>query len=61
MLILERKIDERIRVTMGGIEVWIQIVEVRYGRVKVGIDAPREAVIQREEIIVETEGSNQAA
>lgn len=47
MLVLSRKKDERI-VIGGGIT--ITIVEVRGDKVRVGIDAPRDVPVHREEV-----------
>ena len=47
MLVLTRKIGENIRV---GDLVKITILEVRSGQVKLGIEAPRDVPVHREEI-----------
>ena len=49
MLVLTRKIGEVI--TIDG-DIKIQIVQVRGQQVRVGIDAPRDKKIQREELRV---------
>ncbi|HTI50852.1 MAG TPA: carbon storage regulator [Planctomycetaceae bacterium] len=46
MLVLARKLNEALRV---GEEVRITVVEIRSGRVRLGIDAPRHVRIHREE------------
>lgn len=48
MLVLSRKIDEALLVN-GNIE--IRILEVKKGRVRLGIEAPRDVPIQRKEIM----------
>jgi carbon storage regulator len=48
MLVLTRSTDERI--VIGGGLIWITIVAVRDGRVRIGIDAPPEIAIHREEV-----------
>lgn len=47
MLMLGRKEGERIRI---GENVVVWVVEIRKGRVLLGIDAPRETPIYRQEI-----------
>lgn len=47
MLVLSRKINERIKI---GENVWITIVKLNGGRVSLGIEAPRSIAINREEI-----------
>lgn len=49
MLILTRKLGENIRI---GDSIKITIVEVRSGQVKLGIEAPPEIKVHREEIYV---------
>jgi carbon storage regulator len=46
MLVLSRKVGERILI---GDDVWIMVVDVHRGKVRLGIDAPRGTEIQREE------------
>lgn len=50
MLVLTRKIGESIIVTVGGVEIKIKLVKTSKGNAKIGIDAPNEAVIAREEV-----------
>ena len=47
MLILTRKLGETIRI---GNEITVTIVEVKGGQIRVGIDAPSDVVVHREEI-----------
>lgn len=47
MLVLTRKLGENIRI---GDSVKITVLEVRSGQVKLGIDAPPEVKVHREEI-----------
>jgi len=49
MLVLSRKLDERI---MIGEDVCITIVDIRGDKVRIGIDAPKGVVIDREEIFL---------
>lgn len=47
MLVLTRKTDERI---MIGDEITITVVRIGTDQVRIGIDAPRDVVIRREEL-----------
>ena len=51
MLILGRKLGERIRLTVNGIEIWVEVNRLAANDVRVGITAPPEVAIEREEII----------
>lgn len=52
MLVLSRKVGERIRIlTPKGEVIWVTIVDVDRGKVRVGIEAPRDIVVHREELI----------
>lgn len=57
MLILTRKTGETITV---GDNIQIQVLSVKGGQVRIGIDAPREVLVNREEVFerlpVENEG-----
>ena len=50
MLILARRVGERIAVDMGGVQVLITVVDVDRGRVRLGFAAPDTVSIQREEL-----------
>jgi len=58
MLVLTRKIDQGI---MIGDNVKVIIVDVRGDQVKLGIEAPREVVVHREEIYREIQAENARA
>jgi carbon storage regulator len=58
MLVLTRKVGERIRI---GDEVTLQVLEVRGGQVRLGLAAPADVRIYREEIFLAIEGQNQDA
>jgi len=58
MLILSRKKDQKIMIG-DGIEVWV--VDIRGDTVKLGIKAPREVKVFRQEVAEEIEAANQAA
>jgi carbon storage regulator (csrA) len=47
MLVLSRNTDEKIHI---GDNIVITVVEVRGDRVRIGIDAPREVSVHRQEI-----------
>ena len=54
MLILSRKIDETIIIeTPSGDTIEINLIDTTRGRAKIGIDAPEDYLILREEIIEE--------
>jgi carbon storage regulator len=58
MLRITRRAGERI---MLGNDVIVEVVEVRGGTVRLGIDAPRSLPIYREELWIEVMRENQAA
>jgi carbon storage regulator len=49
MLVLSRKTDERIIIDE---RITITILEVRGGNIRIGIDAPKEMPILREELLI---------
>lgn len=50
MLVLSRKVEEKLLLN-GNIE--IRILEVKKGRVRIGIEAPRDVPIERMELLTE--------
>ena len=48
MLCLTRKVGERIRI---GKDIWVCVVEKRDGRLVIGIQAPKDVPVVREELI----------
>ncbi len=48
MLVITRKIGERFLI---GDNIWVTIVDIDNGRARIGITAPREISIKREEIV----------
>jgi len=58
MLVLARKTDESIVI---GDNIVVKIISVENGVVKIGIDAPKEVSIIRNELIEEVKESNKAA
>ncbi len=55
MLVLTRKLGENIRI---GDSVKITVLEVRSGQVKLGIDAPPDVKVHREEIYARIQEEN---
>ena len=52
MLVVTRKVDERLRLLLpDGSVIWVMICRVSGEGVRVGIDAPPDVRIEREEII----------
>lgn len=58
MLVLSRKQNEQIVI---GDNIVVKVVDIRGGRIRLGIDAPPEVSIRREELAVEAEPSQQVA
>lgn len=58
MLVLTRKLNESI---MIGDDVKITIVDVKGDQVKLGITAPRQIAVHREEVYLEIQKENQLA
>lgn len=53
MLVLSRHTDERIRITLpDGQVIALVVVELKPAAVRLGIQAPRDVVVDREEIAV---------
>ena len=50
MLVLSRKVGEKIQV---GDNITVTILETRGSRIRIGIDAPRDVRIQREEVVID--------
>lgn len=55
MLIIERRKGERVllREKADGTPVWLEVMEVRGGKVRLGITAPSSVAIVREELVTE--------
>lgn len=47
MLVLSRKLGEKIRI---GENIAITVVQIDHGRVRIGIEAPRDLPVDREEV-----------
>ena len=52
MLVLSRQLGEKIRI---GDEICITVVDIDRGKIRLGIDAPREVPIFREELLPATQ------
>ena len=58
MLVLTRKVDESIII---GDNIKITVVDIRGDQAKIGIEAPREISVHREEIYLEIQEENRRA
>ena len=58
MLILSRKINEKICI---GNDITLTIIEVRGEQVKIGVDAPKEVKVFRQEVLLAIQEENKAA
>jgi len=58
MLVLTRKKEETIRI---GDDIMIKIIDIDNRQVKLGIEAPKNVAINREEIYVRIQAENMAA
>ena len=58
MLVLSRRIGESIVI---GNEVVVRVIDVRGDQVRIGIDAPRDVQIHREEVFLELQRENESA
>jgi carbon storage regulator len=58
MLILTRKQDEKIKI---GDDITVTIIELRSDQVKIGIEAPKEVKVFRQEVLRAIQKENQAA
>jgi len=58
MLILSRKVDEKIII---GDDISISIVEIRGDQVRIGIDAPKKVKVYRKEVYDAIKAENKAA
>lgn len=58
VLVLSRKIGERILI---GDRITITVVKVAQGGVRIGVEAPREMAIVREELAIQLEEAEQRA
>ncbi len=55
MLVLTRKLDEKVKI---GDNIYINILEIDSGSVKIGIEAPKEITILRMELLEQVKSEN---
>lgn len=58
MLILSRKIDEKIKI---GEDITLTIIEIRGDQVKIGVEAPKNVKVFRQEVFNAIQSENKAA
>ena len=58
MLVLSRRLGESIVI---GNEIVVRIIDVRGDQVRLGIEAPRDVQIHREEVFLELQAENESA
>ena len=58
MLILSRKVDEKIKI---GTDITLTIIEVKGDQVKVGVEAPKNVKVFRQEVFEEIQKENKDA
>lgn len=58
MLILTRKVDEKVRI---GNDITLTIIELRGGMVRIGIEAPKNVRVYREEVFNAIKNENAQA
>jgi carbon storage regulator len=62
MLVLSRRKSEQLVITLGDQTVYVRVIDVGRDRVRLGIIAPKEVAVHREEVarrIAEAEGKSQ--
>jgi carbon storage regulator len=58
MLILSRKVDEKI---MIGDDITVSIIEIKGDQIRLGVDAPRNVKVFRQEVLADIKAENKAA
>ena len=58
MLILSRKIDEKIKI---GTDITITLIDVHGDQVKIGVEAPKDVKVFRQEVFDAMQNENKAA
>lgn len=56
MLVIKRKIGERFVISLGDHRVVVTVVDRKRDHICLGVDAPKEVTILREEQIIQTSG-----
>ena len=50
MLVLSRRLGEKIKI---GPDVWVTVVDIDRGKVRLGIEAPKDVSVMRQELLPE--------
>ena len=58
MLILSRKVDQKIKI---GDDITLSIIEIRGDQVKIGVEAPKSVKVFRQEVLEAIQSENIAA
>jgi len=58
MLILSRKVDEKVVI---GDDITVSIIEIRGDQIRIGIDAPKKVKVFRQEVFDAIKAENEAA
>ncbi|MDE6773978.1 MAG: carbon storage regulator CsrA, partial [Treponemataceae bacterium] len=58
MLILSRKVDEKIKI---GSDITLTIIEIHGDQVKIGVEAPKNVKVFRQEVYDSSQAQNRAA
>lgn len=58
MLILSRKVDQKIKI---GANITLSIIEIRGDQVKIGVEAPKSVKVFRQEVLEAIQSENIAA
>lgn len=53
MLVLARKLSEGITIGLPGREIHVMVIAIQGDRVKLGIEAPRDVPVNRDEILLQ--------
>lgn len=61
MLVMSRKKNERVRIRVGDLDLWVTLVEVRGDKARLGFEGPKDAQFMREEVIPRLPGGTAAA
>lgn len=57
MLVLSRKVNERILI---GDDIFIEVVQIDKSKVRIGISAPKEVVVLRQELVLRRQQGEQS-
>lgn len=56
MLVISRKVGERLCIQVPGMpDVWITVVGRKSEKIRIGIEAPKDYLVRREELIPESD------